>query len=323
MEKYLDRCISSLLAPNIDDIEILVINDGSTDKTSDIAHSYESKYPQSIKVIDKENGHYGSCINRGLKEATGKYVKILDADDYFETKNFESFIEKIKTIDVDLILNDYLIENGRKDTQITFKYPKNQNLSLHLINDNPSHISMHATTYKRGLLKNINYSQTEGIAYTDWEWIFKPIGYINSIFYFNNIIYKYIIGRDEQSVSASSYIKNIDNILKITESLLCFYNNISEKIAWENKKNLHWKLKYFLKLTYKNMLIEFYPKISSETINKFDTLISLYNPIVYNELSLEKSKFNYHFINYWRRNKKSFPLFINIIKILKISRKFI
>ena len=93
MEKYLSRCCQSLIvAPEfMEKLEVLVINDGSKDKTSEIGHSFESKYPETFRCIDKENGNYGSCVNRGLKEAKGTYIKILDADDTFETENFAKF----------------------------------------------------------------------------------------------------------------------------------------------------------------------------------------------------------------------------------------
>ena len=95
MEKYLDKCLTSLLFNDKDllkQLEVLVVIDGSKDRSSLIAHSYEKKYPETFRVIDKENGTYVSCIKRGLKEATGKYIKILDADDSFDTTNLRSFI---------------------------------------------------------------------------------------------------------------------------------------------------------------------------------------------------------------------------------------
>ena len=93
MEKYLRTCLGSLIIGEWQELlEVLVINDGSKDSSSAIAHEYANKHPESFHVIDKENGNYGSCVNRGLKEATGKYVKVLDADDSFDTANFENYL---------------------------------------------------------------------------------------------------------------------------------------------------------------------------------------------------------------------------------------
>lgn len=93
MEKFLPYCLDSLLIESrLEDVEVLVINDGSTDRTSAIAHEYEERLHGIVRVIDKNNGNYGSCINVGLKEAAGRYIKILDADDSFDTDNFGLFI---------------------------------------------------------------------------------------------------------------------------------------------------------------------------------------------------------------------------------------
>lgn len=83
MEKYLRRCLNSLIIDEegMKQLEVLVINDGSKDSSSQIAHEYQNKYPDTYRVIDKENGNYGSCVNKGIVKATGKYFKILDADD--------------------------------------------------------------------------------------------------------------------------------------------------------------------------------------------------------------------------------------------------
>lgn len=98
MEKYLDKCLASLIIEDKElmrQLEVLVVIDGAKDRSSEIAHTYQNRFADTFRVIDKENGNYGSCINRGLKEATGRYVKVLDADDYlilqtskFILKNF-------------------------------------------------------------------------------------------------------------------------------------------------------------------------------------------------------------------------------------------
>ena len=109
MEKYLRRCLDSLIVgeEGMAQLEVLVVNDGSKDSSSAIAHEYEARYADTFRVIDKENGHYGSCVNRGVEEARGRYIKILDADDCYDNAEFEKYVDTIKTVDVDMVLNDY------------------------------------------------------------------------------------------------------------------------------------------------------------------------------------------------------------------------
>lgn len=196
MEKYLKKCLDSLIVDNMDLLEVLIVNDGSNDRSSEIAHEYEIKYPNTFRVIDKNNGNYGSCINRGLKEVTGKYVKILDADDSFYTEHFNDFLDIIKDIDVDLILTDFITvdDNGKEITR------SNYNLPTLMIQDFKEifkekkidfQINMHAVTYKKQNLIDINYTQTEGISYTDMEWVYTPMTTVNTGIYFKIPIYKY------------------------------------------------------------------------------------------------------------------------------------
>jgi len=125
MEKYLDNCCKSLLLSEniLKKIEIIIVNDGSKDNTSVIAHEYQNKYPDSFFVIDKQNGNYGSCINIGLKNAHGKYIKILDADDTFKTENFENYIKLLEENDVDLIISDFIGIGPDGNEIFTIKYP--------------------------------------------------------------------------------------------------------------------------------------------------------------------------------------------------------
>ena len=109
MEEYLDQCLSSLVVSRINDLEIIIVNDGSIDKTRELAEKWHEKFPNSIKVINKDNGNYGSCINWGIKEATGQYIKVLDADDSFEQQNLDEFICFLKQSVADVIISDYLI----------------------------------------------------------------------------------------------------------------------------------------------------------------------------------------------------------------------
>ena len=106
---YLDRCIGSLICQSIEDLDILVINDGSSDNTSRIAHSWESRYPSSIRAIDKPNGHQGSCINVDISLAKGKYFKMLDGDDLFDTRVLENYIHTLPRFDADMVITGHTI----------------------------------------------------------------------------------------------------------------------------------------------------------------------------------------------------------------------
>ena len=118
MEEYLERCLESLLIEDYSllmNIEVLVINDGSKDCSLKIAHTYETRFPEVFRVIDKANGNWGSCINRAAKEAQGDYFLILDADDWLNTRALENFLKELKTKKaVDMYVYNCLLHNGKR-----------------------------------------------------------------------------------------------------------------------------------------------------------------------------------------------------------------
>lgn len=232
MEKYLRKCLNSLIIDDKDllkSLEVLVINDGSQDSSSVIAHEYEQSYPEIFRVIDKENGNYGSCINRGLREATGKYIKILDADDSFDTKNFSVLLKNMASIDVDMFISDFSVVSG-KDTikeMKHFSFPKNQIFDIKQYIATYSKIddiSMHAIAYKTDNLRNSNYSQTEGISYTDQEWTYLLIYTVSSVYYLGSCVYKYLVGRQGQTIDFDMVKKNFNDRVIITQKIIRFYN---------------------------------------------------------------------------------------------------
>lgn len=135
MELYLKRCIDSLVTAKqtLGDTEIIVVNDGSKDKSLSIANGYKELYPESLIVIDKTNGNYGSCINAALKIASGKYIKVLDADDWFNTNALVEFVMCLKSLDVDLVLTDYTVcfENSNIRKSMCSLLLKIKNIHLH------------------------------------------------------------------------------------------------------------------------------------------------------------------------------------------------
>ena len=205
MENYLHKCIDSLLIPSLDKLEIIIVNNASTDLTPVIAHEYETKYPCSIKVIDIDvNGHWGKANNHFFEIATGKYLKLLDADDSFNREVLEDYVKFLSTIDVDMILTPfiYVDENDKESTVVKYKLPADRVLEFEECANawKKKALQMHATTYRTRIIKDMNFKLTEGIPYVDQEFIFTPLLKVSKIVYYNKILYRYLFGRVGQTM---------------------------------------------------------------------------------------------------------------------------
>ena len=234
MEKYLDRCLSSVTSLEINSkLEILVINDGSKDNSLDIARKYESNRPDIVKVIDKPNGNYGSCVNKAIKNASGKYFRMLDADDWFDTKELKIYIEKLEELDADLIITNYTRHtlNGK----YTITLPKKGNVKYNIIytpqkfdveklscNDL---FCMHAMTYKLSVIKESGLKHLEGISYTDTEYCYYPARYMHTLCFLDINLYQYDLTRDGQTISIQSLSKSSKHIEKIALKMLSNEHN--------------------------------------------------------------------------------------------------
>ena len=320
MEKYLHKCLDSLIINDegMKQLEVLVINDGSKDSSSQIAHEYQDKYPNTFRVIDKENGNYGSCINRGLKEATGKYVKVLDADDSFNNEGFKSYLKLLQEIDVDLIVTDYVIvnESGKELNRIKRSISGGKVLPISDTIDEFLHpqIQMHAVTYKTQNLRDINYYQTEGISYTDQEWMFIPMITVNTLYYYPVVVYEYLVGRAGQTVEMDAHIRNISHHIKSDYAMLNHFKLIDQT----DSSYLYLKERCascFEALYFRYLII----RPSSLDINDLidiDKRISLV-PTIYTETSKSKWK-HVPFIDLWRKNGATVnvPFSIKVLSFL-------
>lgn len=213
MEKYLPKCLGSLVvAPELmEKLEVLVVNDGSKDRTSEIAHEFAATWPQTFRVIDKANGNYGSCINAAPPLATGKYVKVLDADDSFETAAFTEYLRFLDgTKEVDLVVTDYdtVDENGSVTKQHRYEFDPSKEFSIEEFVASKSYLPMHALTYRTALLREMGYRQLEGVSYTDTEWSLLPLARVRTVRYCPKTVYKYLFGRAGQTMEAGKIAKS-------------------------------------------------------------------------------------------------------------------
>jgi len=242
----LSKCLGSLLIEDqelFQKLDVIVVNDGSKDRTSEIAHDFEQRCPGVFRVIDKPNGNYGSCINVGLKVAVGTFVKVLDADDSYETSGFEKFVSTIRRVEatcagrVDAFVTDFhwTDENDKVYATTTYQFPANEILALsdeRVCLDRL--IYMHALAYRTENLRKIDYRQTEGVCFTDNEWIFEPFCMVKFLYYAPVPVYRYLNGREGQSTDQSIALRQVWMFDKVVESLVSRFahwrNAVSPKV---------------------------------------------------------------------------------------------
>lgn len=324
MEKYLDKCLTSLIIPEeyMNLLEVLVINDGSKDCSSAIAHQYEEKYPQTVKVIDKENGNYGSCVNRGLKEATGKYIKILDADDTFDNDNWQKYIKQLDKIDVDLVLCDYTLvdEDGKPKEYRKFDMSPFAKLATTDVLQPLTEIEMHAITYRRSLLLDMEYQQTEGISYTDTEWATIPIMNVQTIYYAPLDVYHYLVGRDGQTMDPIIYLKRRNEIFRVYNKIL---DTCKERHLFCGSKALFYKRRLFAfynRIYVQSLLYHQFPSIELAEIDKnlMEKSLEIYDALTPITFS------NIRYVELWRKNNHVMPLLTSIVLfIIRIKQKYL
>jgi len=231
MEQYLERCVDSMLVDEVlDKLEIIIVNDGSKDGTLAIANGYKNRYPDSIVVIDKPNGHYGSCVNASLKVATGKYFRIVDADDWVDSGALVEFVNTLEKIDADCVCTKRTVHNFNDNTIIDDITDATFEGRLDLNKDNfpVQFLRMHNLSYSLSLLKTIHYRQTEGICYTDTEYTYTPLSCARNIAMVDVSLYQYFVGRGDQSMSPKVLQKNVEHLVRVIQSVLkdhqCSFN---------------------------------------------------------------------------------------------------
>ena len=240
MEQFLQRCVDSMLMEEVlDQLEIIIVNDGSKDRTLEIANDYKERYPQSVVVIDKPNGHYGSCINASLKIASGKYFRIVDADDWVDSRALVEFVHKLNELDVDCVCAKYTeCRAGVGDNVLVVNgVPADVVLDMNEFIVPECCHKMHSLTYATDLLRRIDYRQTEGICYTDTEYVYFPLSCAKNFYFIDISLYQYFLGRDDQSMAPGVLVKNNDQYIKIVNSIQSFHKgdhpfNGNEKHIW-------------------------------------------------------------------------------------------
>ncbi len=289
-EKYIKRCLDSIVVNSIKDkLEVLIVSDGSKDGSIDIAKEYEKKYPETVKIIEKENGGHGSTINKGLEIATGKYFRVLDSDDWFDTDNFIKFINLLGDINSDLVVTDYSKEHvydGKSEHLVYKKLTSGMeydfdNFDIDILDG--EYFVMATSTYKTDILRKSGLKLLEKTFYVDMQYNVVPIVFVKKFTYLNLDVYRYFIGRPDQSINTSSFVKNHLNHDKVVKWLIDFYIDNEKKLSNNKTKYIKMILKYLIFTHYSIYCIYFDDKKSGYKLAKeFDKYLAEKSSELYN-----------------------------------------
>ena len=300
MERYLEKCLSSLVVEKkvMERLEVLVVIDGATDQSEAIATKFQDLHPGTVRVISKENGNYGSCINRGLREATGKYVKVLDADDSFVPENLEHLVEFLSGTDVDLVITDYrkVDENGETIDEPKFYATPRKDLPFSAIDPKRS-MEMHMVTYRTENLRSVDYKQTEKISYTDQEWIFVPMLTVKTFHYLDKVVYNYLWGREGQTMGAAVIAKSQTQLMKVCLAMAHEFE--SRQTDELHRKYLCERLRKNMSRIYRNFLLRCIVD-DMAPLAEFDTELKRTSPTMHKIAGTFKFQHVFPYVSFWR-----------------------
>ena len=248
-EAYMEKCIDSLLVGG-EDVEILVVDDGSSDRTAEIADVYAEKYPTIVKAIHQENGGHGEAVNAGIRNATGLYFKVVDSDDWV---NAEAYAQILKTLEelirgsetVDLLISNFVYEKQGAKRKRVMQYrhclPVNEVFGWNKVHMHKGkYLLMHSMIYRTKLLHDCGLELPKHTFYVDNIYVYYPLPHVSTIYYLDVNLYRYYIGRDDQSVNEKNMIKRIDQQLFVNKTMIEMY----EMRMIPNKKLRNYMIKY-------------------------------------------------------------------------------
>ena len=254
-QEYMEKAIESCLILR-EDIELIIVDDGSKDETARIGDEYAEKYPESIKCIHQENGGHGQAVNTGLKNATGLYFKVLDSDDWFDQSALVKVLETIKKLhyqneDVDLLIANYVYEKPSENKSSVIRYtnalPQNRTFRWYDVKHfyPQQNLLMHSVIYRTQLLRNCNLELPRHTFYVDNLFVYQPLPFVNTLYYVDVDLYRYFIGREDQSVNEKIMISRIDQQLRVNKMMI----DCCDVMLLRSRKLRNYMVKYLTMIT--------------------------------------------------------------------------
>lgn len=228
-QDYMEHCIESIL-PGGEDIEILIIDDGSKDRTAEIADDYAKRYPSIIRAIHQENGGHGEAVNTGIRNASGLYFKVVDSDDWVDAEAYKKVLQTLRELTgskttLDMLLSNYVYEKeGAKNKKVMRQtgFPKDRLFTWSDVRHfyKGHYILMHSVIYRTKLLRECGLELPKHTFYVDNIYVYKPLPYVRTMYYLDVDFYRYYIGREDQSVNEKVMISRIDQQIRVNKIML-------------------------------------------------------------------------------------------------------
>lgn len=232
MEEYLERCVNSLLSTQrTDDIEVIIVDDGSSDGTAKLADTYANRMPEVVRVIHQPNKGHGGAVNTGVAQARGMYVKVVDADDWVDPEALSRVMDTLRAqIDaetpLDLIITDYVYDKVGKRRKHVVRFNRVMDSDTVLSWDDlkrfgiAQYMIMHTLIFRTQVVRDSGMWLPEHTFYVDFIYSYQPFPWVKTLTYLDTPLYHYFIGRDGQSVQTDVMIRRIDQLRLVNQRMV-------------------------------------------------------------------------------------------------------
>lgn len=229
---YLERAVDSLL-PGGEEMEILIVNDGSTDETGAIADRLAAQYPSIVRVHHQENGGHGSALNYGIAHGEGIYFKVVDSDDRLLKEHLPGLMDLLREHSApdkqaDLIYHDYVYDRPEKESAFRISFLGTAKPGELKTWDECrfylwSQFVIHCLIYRTQMLRDAGYKLPEHTFYEDNLYVYQPLAHSRKLIYYHAPLYGYFLGRGDQSVNEQNILKRLDQLTMVSKTQLTTY----------------------------------------------------------------------------------------------------
>lgn len=279
---YMEKCVESLLKGG-EDVEVIIVDDGSTDDTAKIADSYVQKYPTIVKAVHQANGGHGSAVNTGIDHASGLYFKVVDSDDWVKEEPYMKILEALRELAggekvLDMLVSNFVYEKVGEKRLKVMRYKHALPVGELFTWEDVKHFHkgqymlMHSVIFRTKLLRECGLRLPEHTFYVDNLYVFEPLPYVRNMYYLDVNFYRYYIGREDQSVNESVMIGRIDQQIKVNKLMIDYMiENKAQMVP--NKKLYRYMVSYLdIVTTVSSILL-----IRSETKENLEKKKELWN----------------------------------------------